>query len=407
MNSPPPSYGSVDPAYPTPPSENPWEDETTPLNAHGVRRDSRILRWTLVVFGVLTMLVICQNAGIISTLADDVPASRKAAMRDAWRLEKVEHSKKVVEWTREREDHRQELHAWEIERETREHDRATWKEEVEAERKAWWRTSKQERAAWRREVEAERRDWWSKENSERKRWKQAAEAERRDWWVEENDKRKHWQEEVETERRDWWTKVNSEREQWKKKVDTERQDWAREGEEWARRREEEERHRKEIEYRRQGVWWSEPWKSKGCYASGIQSYSAHLFDIPEDLNWLDVCMDMPNHIDGRPFDKPNKCERDKTHVWATWMLDEPQCAVYWDRFDYVGCSPGQNGIKRYKAHLLNLHHGDDWDRMCSTTPANILGVHYDRPTVCVDEKDGRIGIWDIPDPYCDGPQPHI
>ena len=31
---------------------------------------------------------------------------------------------------------------------------------------------------------------------------------------------------------------------------------------------------------------------------------------------------------------------------------------------------------------MNLHRGDDWDKMCNTSPATIYGVHYDRPTVC-------------------------
>ncbi|RDX53918.1 hypothetical protein OH76DRAFT_1479680 [Lentinus brumalis] len=305
----------------------------------------------------MAVFVIGQNTGVLPTLVDDVPASEKAALREQWRRENTEHLRDVTQWAREREDHRQELRFWEVERETRVRDRERWKTEVEAERQDWLTKKTREREQWKRKVEAERRDWWAKENSDH--------------------------------------------EQWRKKVDTERQNWTHEGEEWARRREEEERHRKEVEHRRQGVWWSEPWKNKGCDASGIQAYSAYLFDLPEDLNWLDICMDMPIQIEGKWFDRPNKCERTKTHVWATWMVDEPQCRVYWDRFEYIGCSPGHSGIRRYKAHLLNLHPGDDWDKMCNTSPADIFGVHYDRPTICVNEKGGRMGIWDIPDPHCD------
>ncbi|RPD66992.1 hypothetical protein L226DRAFT_529387 [Lentinus tigrinus ALCF2SS1-7] len=300
------------------------------------------------------MLIVAQNSGLVPTLADDVSASEKAMMRQQWKREKDEHKIEVIRWIRERGERRQELRLWQMEREMREDDRARWKKQVEAERLEWWRTVNQEREAWKQEVEAERRDWWVKESHERDKWRRQEAADR--------------------------------------------EKWARDEEEWTRRREEEEQYRKEVEHRRQGVWWSEPWKNKGCYSSGIQAYSAHLFDIPDDLNWLDVCMDMPIQIEGRWFDKPDKCERDETHVWGTWMIGEPGCALYWDRIHYMGCSAGQSGMKRYRARLMNLHKGDDWDKMCSTTPANILGVHYDRPTVCIDE--GRTGIWDYPDSSC-------
>ena len=67
---------------------------------------------------------------------------------------------------------------------------------------------------------------------------------------------------------------------------------------------------------------------------------------------------------------------------------------------------------------MNLRHGDDWDKMCSTTAATIFSVQFDHPTICVDEvrlkslmddyvhngvavqNRGRTGIWDVPDSSC-------
>lgn len=40
--------------------------------------------------------------------------------------------------------------------------------------------------------------------------------------------------------------------------------------------------------------------------------------------------------------------------------------------------------QRYEATLRNLHHGDDWDKMCQTTPAVVNGIYFDHPTVCQD-----------------------
>ena len=133
---------------------------------------------------------------------------------------------------------------------------------------------------------------------------------------------------------------------------------------WARERMEEERHRKDIERRRQGVHWAEPRSNPGCSAYGTKTYVADLLDIPGDLNWQDVCYDMPITINGRRVDRPavGNCHRDvsrilgalyllyaelqpvlqgKGKVWATWSINfhEEQCVLYWDEMrDMVRCS---------------------------------------------------------------------
>ncbi|KAI0722797.1 hypothetical protein C8Q76DRAFT_720350 [Earliella scabrosa] len=180
-----------------------------------------------------------------------------------------------------------------------------------------------------------------------------------------------------------------------------RAEWREEERQWEERRRDEERHRKEIERRRQGVWWTEPVGDAGCVAYGTRAYRARLMDIPQNLNWREVCEDMPVTIHERAIDAPDKCEKLKRKVWATWYIEDPQCTTYWDRLSHLGCSAGRTGFRRYSSRLMNLRRGDDWNKMCSTTPATISNVQFDHPTICVDENRGRTGIWDVPDSSCE------
>lgn len=74
-------------------------------------------------------------------------------------------------------------------------------------------------------------------------------------------------------------------------------------------REEEEKHRLEVVRRSQGVYWTEP-RAERCHTYGTRVYTANLRDVPGDLNWLEVCENMPPvTIHGRDISKPSKCER--------------------------------------------------------------------------------------------------
>lgn len=88
-----------------------------------------------------------------------------------------------------------------------------------------------------------------------------------------------------------------------------RAEWREEERQWEERRRDEERHRKEIERRRQGVWWTEPVGDAGCVAYGTRAYRARLMDIPQNLNWREVCEDMPVTIHESAIDAPDKCEK--------------------------------------------------------------------------------------------------
>ncbi|KAM5535519.1 hypothetical protein V8D89_010856 [Ganoderma adspersum] len=332
--SPPPSYRTVAPykvygtvaSEPQPPSQHYSEQAHTyrsrndNANAAAATETSSLWGGTIpprrstsgisvinilsVIAAVLFAIVLAQNTGLWPTLADDVPASKKAALRERWRLEKQMWVVEKGQWAVEQAKHQEKVAMWERERHAREEEREAFELE---------------------------------------------------------------------------------------KV------------EWARQRREEEKHRKEIEWRRRGAHWSEPWPgSSQCHGYGRRPYSANLLNLPEGVNYVEACMDMPIEINGRWMDGPDKCEQDKHNIWGTWFVNfgESQCVTYWDAFYDKGCSPGQTGMRKYEAQLMNLRHGDNWDLMCSTTPAAIRGVHFDSPLICEDNKRGRTGIWDVPDRTC-------
>ncbi|KAL1943032.1 hypothetical protein VTO73DRAFT_4703 [Trametes versicolor] len=168
-------------------------------------------------------------------------------------------------------------------------------------------------------------------------------------------------------------------------------------------REEEEKHRLEVVRRSQGVYWTEP-RAERCHSYGTRIYSANLRDIPGDLNWLEVCENMPPvTIHGREISKPSKCEWNGGDVVGTWYIDfdEPSCKPYWNDFTDLGCNVGNTGFQRFGARLDGMSNGADWNLMCSTTAATIRGVHFDQPTTCEDRgRWGEVGLWDVPNPGC-------
>ncbi|KAI0750973.1 hypothetical protein C8Q80DRAFT_543533 [Daedaleopsis nitida] len=181
-----------------------------------------------------------------------------------------------------------------------------------------------------------------------------------------------------------------------------RSEWREEERKWEEERRNEERHRREVERRRQGVYWTEPVGDQHCAGYAMRVYRARLMDIPPDLNWLEVCSDMPVTIHGRSIDKPDDCKRDDHGwVWGNWFVsfDEPSCVPYWDNIHNKGCAPGHSGMKRIEARLWGIQHGDNWEKMCATTPATIDGQLFDHPMTCDNRGSisGMVGIWDVPD----------
>ncbi|KAI0638544.1 hypothetical protein C8Q77DRAFT_1091639 [Trametes polyzona] len=188
----------------------------------------------------------------------------------------------------------------------------------------------------------------------------------------------------------------------------ERDAFEREREDWAKERKKEENHRLDVIRKSQGVYWTEPHGEANCHAYGTRTYSAYLKDIPEGMNWLEVCDNMPPVvIHGQEVDKPSKCERNGNgDVVGVWYVDfgEPNCTPYWSQFYDKGCSPGQVGVQRFEARLDGIGKRDDWEMMCATTPATIQRLHFDRPSSCENRGfwSGVVGVWDFPNPKCSG-----
>ena len=288
---------------------------------------------------IIIAVCVLQNAGFLRTLADDTPLEEKARLRRAWTREKNNHQLDVVQWGKERADHRAEIDQWD-------HDRTAWRKEVA---KAIQDEKRRSREA-AEEFERVQQDW-----------RRQSEAEK----IEEERKREVLREAFRREREQEEKERQEARDTFNREMEAEesRRQAQREG--WARERMEEERHRKDIERRRQGVRWSEPRSNPGCSAYGTKTYVADLLDIPGDLNWQDVCYDMPITINGRRVDRPaaGDCHRNVSrilsafylscaewhpvllqgwgNVWATWSIDfhEEQCVLYWDEIrDMVRCS---------------------------------------------------------------------
>ncbi|KAL1940033.1 hypothetical protein VTO73DRAFT_9368 [Trametes versicolor] len=358
----PPSYDSVI-----------QSNERTHLTT-GVDRPRKINVYG--VYGVLIILFalfIVQNAGLVRCPLNDAPAAEKEAIRRQWGRERNAHQAELAQWGREREEHTGELRAWEDERAAHRAEHKHWLSERAEEEEAWRR----KRDAWRKQQEQDRRE----EETRRQAIREAFQAERESW------------------------RRQREAEQQQRQVARDEFQAEREG--WRRQREEEERHRLEVVRRSQGVYWTEPRGDEHCHSFGTRAYSSYLKDIPGDLNWLEVCNNMPPVvIHGREMSSsPHKCERDKNgEVVCVWLVDfdEPACKPYWNEIIDKGCAPGRTGIQRLEARLDGIEYRDDWYRMCATTPAVIHFTPFESPTSCEDRGRwyGMVGMWDYPNPNC-------
>ncbi|OJT15469.1 hypothetical protein TRAPUB_7340 [Trametes pubescens] len=379
-------------------------NERTSLTT-GVDKPRRISVYSLYgVFAILLALFVAQNAGIVRCPLNDVPAAEKAELRRQWGLERESHRTESAQWTRERREHIAELRVWE-------HERIMHREE----REDWVRQRARDQEAWRKEQDAARqeeerrqqaaRDAFERERQEEERQRQAA----RDAWKDEcegeerkrQEVRDEWKEEGEAEER----KRQEVRDAWKEEGEAEERKRQEVRDAFERERADEERHRLEVVRRSQGVYWTEPHEDWRCHAYGTRIYTSYLRDIPDDLNWREVCDNMPPVvIHGREVSKPSKCERDnKGEVTGVWYIDfdEPSCQPYWGDIADKGCISGQTGFQRLEARLDGMSKGADWNMMCTTTAATIHGVHFKHPTTCEDRgKWGMVGIWHFPNVNC-------
>ncbi|KAI0832606.1 hypothetical protein BC628DRAFT_1347478 [Trametes gibbosa] len=344
-----------------------------PQGRKRARRDGRTVL-VRCLGAILLVVLLAQNAGLVRCPLNDVSADEKAASRREWAEEKAAFRR---EWAEEKAGLRRE---WEGEW-------AAHRAEIGDARRRW----AAERAAHLAEVEQVRNRWAAERDAHR----DEVEDARRRWGVEQEAHRA----EVGT-----WTRERAEHVDEVAGWQRDRDGHARELEDWARQRAEEAAHRLELERRSQGVYWTEPLGDPNCHAYGTRTYYSWLRDLPGDLNWREVCFNMPPVVvHGRTFTTPDKCERNgKGETIGTWYVSgtEPGCTTHWGEISAKECVPGKPGFRRYEASIDGVPKGTDAQMMCATTPATVERVQFDSPTTCEWSGWTMMGIWHVPDSQC-------
>ncbi|KAF8897757.1 hypothetical protein BD779DRAFT_399832 [Infundibulicybe gibba] len=170
--------------------------------------------------------------------------------------------------------------------------------------------------------------------------------------------------------------------------------WEREGDwDWDRRGRQ-----------RMNLQWDQPVGRSQCLAYGSREYTARLWNIPTGYSWMKACENTTVEINGITFSKPDFCE-DKGiwGVYGHWIIHtgEMTCQPYWGSFLDEGCVVEGSHLHRVRSRLWNIESGNDWMKMCSTTPATLHDQHFTRPTYCEDQGIlGIYGIWDYKDYGC-------
>ncbi|TDL29228.1 hypothetical protein BD410DRAFT_9643 [Rickenella mellea] len=150
--------------------------------------------------------------------------------------------------------------------------------------------------------------------------------------------------------------------------------------------------------------WSEPFPGH-CLQYNTREYSALLWDIPPSFDVRKGCEYTPIDINGETVESPDVCDDQGEHgMYGHWRVNfsEMACKPLWGSFSDLGCTGLGTGKHRVESRLWNLRQGDDWAKMCGTTPALIHNVDYPSPTYCDNRGifSGMYGIWDIEDPAC-------
>ncbi|KAF9461012.1 hypothetical protein BDZ94DRAFT_1264682 [Collybia nuda] len=342
------------------------EYQTLPRQPPRAKRSSA---FSIIFIILITSIV---NATLFSAFSELDPISRDR-IRKEWDNEIQQHQLFMnhvkatrAEWIIERQEHEKQRSAMII-------DRGVWK----AEREEQERKLKELHL----EIKRDRHDWEQEKWDHEVEWRKRREEEERKL----NELRRT----IERDRQDWEAeKWNREREWQRRQEEYEREMERR------RQKEDEERRRQkeEEEHRWARTRWEDLHPSQKCLSYGTREYTAKLAGTS-------ICRETKAEIHGVTM-KPKHCE-DKGATWATWVVDfqEPTCITSWSGLTDKGCTG--SGIRRYEQHLDDVPWGTDWEQMCNTTPANIHGHHFDRPTSCVNRGLwGMYGYWDINDSTC-------
>ncbi|KAF9461014.1 hypothetical protein BDZ94DRAFT_1323637 [Collybia nuda] len=305
---------------------------------------------------------------------------RHEAVRAAWVVEAREHEKQRSAMVVER-------HSWQVERIEKRRELNELQQMIERDQHDWDIKEKDRQREWAKqrieyEKEVEKRRQRENEELEEQERKlnelhQMIERDRSDWEVEKWDREREWQ---------------KRQQDYEKKMDEKR-----------RRKDAERRKREEDERGRAGIHWEDLLPSQSCLGYGKRKYIAKLVGIPDGQHKLSVCRQTEAEIHAE-WMKPESCEdRGFEGVWAKWVVDfqEPTCTTWWSNLIDKGCTAPGSHLRRYEQHLENIHGGDDWKVMCTTSPTDFHDHHFDTPTSCANwGKYGIFGYWEVNDSSC-------
>ncbi|KAF7325777.1 hypothetical protein MKEN_00428200 [Mycena kentingensis (nom. inval.)] len=188
----------------------------------------------------------------------------------------------------------------------------------------------------------------------------------------------------------------------------------------------ERRRREEEEAVRARFAWDGLAGDSYCLRYATRRYTARIANVPRSYDPVKACMETSVEIHGRRLTTPERCEdRGCEGVFGHWVVDfaEAACSPHFAKFDdkvnstsiftnkslsMVNSLPSRvvqvqdpENEYRMESRLWDLRPGDDWREMCSTTPADLRGIHFDGPDMC--ENWGIQGVWarwDIEDSSC-------
>ncbi|KAJ7214657.1 hypothetical protein C8J57DRAFT_1397270 [Mycena rebaudengoi] len=353
---------------------NPANNSSSGRNM-GLQCNFSPLHLVILVLGIISAVLAVSRLPNVA----HQPAAQ-ARIRDEWDNEVHTHEALRADWAREREEILS-LRA-ELER-----DRENWKcehvaqaqrhqeEEAHADLRADWVRAGSDIPSLRAELQHRKAEW------ERER---LAQVQRR------QEEEVEWDKEIQAHealRADWARKRDD--------VEALRADLQRERAEW----------KHELARVRAGFQWEDLTPDQHCLRHNARGYTARLAKVPRSYDPVQACKETAIEIPGVKIKgRPLKCEdRGCSGVFGQWIAEsgESICATYFKNFDDKGCNSPGSRRRRIQSRLENLQFGDDWHKMCSTTPATFRHQYFQRLIGAILYGIfGVWGVWEIKDEKC-------
>jgi len=164
-------------------------------------------------------------------------------------------------------------------------------------------------------------------------------------------------------------------------------------------------HEEQQRRARASLFWYELSPKEECIRYDSRMYSARLMNVQKGQDGMKLCSDMEITIHGQTYPRPDFCEDQSGKIYGHWTVvgNEPSCKPIFESFRDKGCIVRGSHRRRIEAFMGNFPNEDhdNWREMCSSTPADLYGHHYDGPENCSDRgRDGIWGIWGVEDSGC-------